>query len=192
MFKLPGMPLPSMCFILLLHLCSFSRYLPQAVSISCQNTWLLKFDWLEALLRTSRHVANVTFVRRDALCSTYVRTSTIVPSSSKIITTPRDGKDYVSDFDSKTYVQLFYSTITGSEYEDSLPKYVLDCLYEFFIKYQNEWDESTASLLEYRGGPVICYIISVVPFVEEITFAAYTEEEHKEVHAAERHGRWCT
>ena len=95
--------------------------------------------------------------------------------------TQKDGKDYVSDFDCKTYLEMFYSTITGSEYEDSLPQYALDCLYEFFIKYQNEWDKSTASLLEFGGGPVISYIITAVPFVKEITFAAYTEEERKEV-----------
>ena len=93
----------------------------------------------------------------------------------------RDGKDYNGDFNCKTYLQEFYSTTAGSEYEDVSVQFSLDCLHEFYMKYHNEWDKSTAKLLEFGGGPVICNLISAVAFVKEITFAAYTEEERKEV-----------
>ena len=98
-----------------------------------------------------------------------------------IMTTSLDGKDYISDFNCKIYLQLFYSTTVGSDEEDASPQFALNCLHEFFIKYQNEWDKNTATILEFGGGPVISYLISAVVFVKEITFAAYTEEERKEV-----------
>ena len=89
--------------------------------------------------------------------------------------------DYNSDFNCKKYLQEFYSTTAGSEDEDASLQFSLDCLHEFYMKYHNEWEKSTAKLLEFGGGPVICNLISAVAFVKEITFAAYTEDERREV-----------
>ena len=53
--------------------------------------------------------------------------------------------------------------------------------YHFYAKYSSKWNNKTARMLEFGGGPVITSLISAVPYVNQITFAAYTESERKEI-----------
>ena len=53
--------------------------------------------------------------------------------------------------------------------------------YRFYDKYNSKWNNKTARLLEFGGGPVISSLISAVPYVDQIIFAAYTEGEQKEI-----------
>ena len=53
--------------------------------------------------------------------------------------------------------------------------------YSFYAKYSCKWNLKTARLLEFGGGPVITSLISAVPYIDQITFAAYAENERKEI-----------
>ena len=54
-------------------------------------------------------------------------------------------------------------------------------VYNFYAKYSCKWNNKTARLLEFGGGPVVTSLISAVPYVDQITFAAYLENERKEI-----------
>ena len=52
---------------------------------------------------------------------------------------------------------------------------------KFFQKYSCKWDKSSAKLLDFSGGAVICNYISAAPYVAEIVHSAYIEEERIEL-----------
>ena len=90
-------------------------------------------------------------------------------------------KDYVSYFSPKAYLQMYFSTPGGNPNEPGVQSFELDRYHDFYSKYHMQWDKSSAKILEFGGGPVISRLISGVPYIKEVVFAAHTEEERKEV-----------
>ena len=88
------------------------------------------------------------------------------------------SKDYSAEFDCKKYLQTFYN---GLEKNRGMKSFHLRQRHDFFEKYSCKWDRKAAKMLEFGGGPVIAGLISAVPHVQEVVFAAYTESERKEV-----------
>lgn len=91
------------------------------------------------------------------------------------------SKDYPAQFDCKKYLQEFYVSPKGSEYEGGMGEFQLNQLHSFYEKHSCKWDKENARLLEFGGGPVIAGLISAAPHVREIVFSAFTEDERKEV-----------
>ena len=92
------------------------------------------------------------------------------------------GKSYLTEFDCKEYVRLLvYSSFKGNANEKGSIDFHRAQLYRFYTKYSSKWNNKTARLLEFGGGPVIISLISAVPYVDQIIFAAYTESERKEI-----------
>ena len=61
------------------------------------------------------------------------------------------------------------------------PSFRSKVFYNFFRKYSCKWDNSSAKLLDFSGGAVICNYISAAPYVAKIVHSAYTEEERREL-----------
>ena len=91
------------------------------------------------------------------------------------------GKSYLAEFDCKEYLSLFHSSCEGNSNEKGNNDFHNMQFYHFYTKYSSKWNNKTARLLEFGGGPVITSLISAVPYVNQITFAAYTESERKEI-----------
>ena len=88
------------------------------------------------------------------------------------------GRPYSDGFSAKEYLNCFYASyLTDKETFD----FYRQQLYNFYTKYNCKWNNKIARLLEFGGGPVIAHLISAVPYVDQITFAAYLENERKEV-----------
>ena len=88
---------------------------------------------------------------------------------------------YSSDFDGKGYVKSFYSAVEGHPKEKGLTLLYRTQIIEFYKKYSSKWDISTATLLEFSGGPSIAGLISAAPYVNQMIFSAHTEGERKEI-----------
>ena len=88
------------------------------------------------------------------------------------------GRSYSDSFSPKEYLNLFYASYLT--YKEAFDFY-REQLYNFYTKYSSKWNNKTARLLEFGGGAVIAHLISAVPYVDQITFAAYLENERKEV-----------
>ena len=86
---------------------------------------------------------------------------------------------YTDEFNVKEYL-YFYTPSFADAFKDTFDFYRQQ-LYSFYTKYSCKWNNKTARLLEFGGGPVITHLISAVPYVDQITFAAYLENERKEV-----------
>ena len=91
------------------------------------------------------------------------------------------GKSYLDEFDSKAYLASFYATSAGNPDEGGSGSFHRYQVYDFYAKYKSKWDNKTARLLEFGGGPVITSLISAAPYVNQITFAAYAESERREI-----------
>ena len=91
------------------------------------------------------------------------------------------ARSYLEEFNPKEYLDLFYATPEGNPNEKGLFEFYGEQLYNFFTKYSSKWDNKTARLLEFSGGPTIANLISAVPYVNQITFSAYLESERKEI-----------
>jgi hypothetical protein len=84
-------------------------------------------------------------------------------------------KDYVSYFSPKAYLQMYFSTPDGTYPNEPGGQYFeLDQYHDFYSKYHMQWDKRTAKVLEFGGGPVISRLISGVPFIKEVVFAAHS------------------
>jgi len=90
------------------------------------------------------------------------------------------GKSYLNEFDCKVYLSFYYDTNEDSN-EDGGFSFHKQQLYNFYTKYNSKWNNKTARLLEFGGGPVITSLISAAPYVDQITFAAYAESERREI-----------
>ena len=89
------------------------------------------------------------------------------------------GKSYSDEqFNPKEYLNFLYPSSLA--FKDIFDFYRQQ-LYNFYTKYGCKWNNKTARLLEFGGGPVIAHLISAVPYVNQITFAAHLESERKEV-----------
>ena len=84
------------------------------------------------------------------------------------------GEDYFTRFDCKDYLWQYYSAPSPQSFH-------LTCVHNFYATCNTKWDKRNARMLEFGGGPVIDSLISAAPYVREIVFSAYTENERKEV-----------
>ena len=92
------------------------------------------------------------------------------------------AKSYLDEFDPKEYLDLYYPpSPEGNPNEKGQWEFYGEQLYNFYTKYSSKWDNKTARLLEFSGGPSIANLVSAVPYVNQITFSAYLESERKEV-----------
>ena len=91
------------------------------------------------------------------------------------------SRDYNDQFDCKKYLKDYHSSEKGSENEEGSAEFRLVHLHRFYEKYSCKWDSTNARLLDFGGGPVISGLISAAPHVQQIIFAAHTEDERKEV-----------
>ena len=92
---------------------------------------------------------------------------------TQLIRTP-----YTDGFNPKEYLNLLYTPDPAFRVTFEFQR---QQLYNFYTKYSCKWNNKTARLLEFGGGAVIAHLISAVPYVDQITFAAYLEDERKEV-----------
>ena len=95
----------------------------------------------------------------------------------------RSGKSYLTaEFNCKEYLSSFYPSVKrGNPHEESITDFRRKQMYGFYAKYNSKWNNKTARLLEFGGGPVIVNLISAVPYVDQITFSAFAESERKEI-----------
>ena len=91
------------------------------------------------------------------------------------------GLSYVDEFDSKEFLNTYFTSPEGNPNEKGVFHFYGEQLYNFYTRYNSKWDKSAARLLEFGGGPVITSLISAAPYVNKITFSAYLEDERKEV-----------
>ena len=89
------------------------------------------------------------------------------------------GQSYSTLFDCKDYLSLYCGPVKGNPDEEG--DFHMIQAHKFYTKYSTKWNNKSARLMEFGGGPVITSLISAVPFVHQITFAAYTESERKEI-----------
>ena len=90
-------------------------------------------------------------------------------------------RPYLDKFNPKDYLGSFFASSEENTSEKSLFEFYREQLHKFYIKYNSKWNNKTARLLEFGGGPVISNLISAAPYVDQITFAAYLESERNEV-----------
>ena len=91
------------------------------------------------------------------------------------------AKSYLDEFNPKEYLDLYYPSPKGNPNEKGQAEFYGEQLHNFYTKYSSKWDNKTARLLEFSGGPSISNLISAVPYVNQITFSAYLESERREV-----------
>ena len=91
------------------------------------------------------------------------------------------GEEYFTCFDCRAYLREYFSSTFGNADEKGAQNFQMAQENNFYAKYNAKWDERNARMLEFGGGPVIKSLISAAPFVREIVFAAYSENERKEV-----------
>ena len=84
--------------------------------------------------------------------------------------------DDYSRFDAAGYLRSRYPNP-----EDARSKFNLHCFHEFYQQYHTQWNHSEARVLELGGGPVIVPLISAAPFVSEIVFSEYAEDNRAQV-----------
>lgn len=90
-------------------------------------------------------------------------------------------RSYFDKFNTKEYLDSFYGSHIGNPQLLGRFKFLWEQLHKFFTKYNFKWDNKTARLLEFGGGPSIAPLISAAPYVDQITFSAYVDSERKEV-----------
>ena len=90
-------------------------------------------------------------------------------------------KSYAVEFDVKEYLNTYYASHEGNPNEAGQSEFYGEQLYSFYKTYSYNWNNKTARLLEFAGGPVISNLISAVPYVSQIIFSAYLQSERKEV-----------
>lgn len=99
-----------------------------------------------------------------------------------------NGKSYLDKFNSKDYLDSFYASSKGNPNEEGMLDFLKEQISNFYTKYSSKWDSKTARLLEFGGGPVITSLISAVPYVSQVIFSAYLENEREEIELW-KHGR---
>lgn len=82
----------------------------------------------------------------------------------------------LAKFDARSYLEARFAG--PNEFRS---EFYLKNFHEFYQRFHTEWDAKTARLLEFGGGPCIHTLISAAPYVSEIVFADYAEDNLKEV-----------
>ena len=89
--------------------------------------------------------------------------------------------EYNKDFNARRYLE---ERCPGNEFKELDPRihtqWSLRCLHNFYEKFHKNWDNSTASLLEFGSGPYIHTLISAAPHVSKIYHTDYLEQCRKE------------
>ena len=75
-----------------------------------------------------------------------------------------DSAVYSGDFNPT--LNLFYASYLTYKEAFDFYRQRVD---KFYAKYGGKWNNKTARLLEFGGGPVIANLISAVPYVNQIT-----------------------
>ena len=70
------------------------------------------------------------------------------------MSTQLSGKSYLTEFDCKVYLNSYYPS-KGNPNEKELFRWICIRVHHFYDKYNSKWDNKTARLLEFGGGPVI-------------------------------------
>ena len=92
----------------------------------------------------------------------------------------RYPEDYHTYFDSKTYLDLFYTNFKGDENEDGSVLPFMKAFHEFWSVFTAPKDMEVR-YLEFGGGPSIANLIFSCPKVDQIVFAEYTEANRQAV-----------
>lgn len=79
-------------------------------------------------------------------------------------------------FNARSYLEARFAT--PNEFRS---EFYLRSFHDFYQKYHSEWDAKTARVLEFGGGPCIHTLISAAPYVSDITFADYAEDNLQEI-----------
>ena len=80
-------------------------------------------------------------------------------------------------FDANKYLARRFTSTNGViDEERGVQPFYLQSYHHFYQTFSHTWDPSQAKLLELGGGPVIYPLISAAPFVSEITFTDYSEQ----------------
>jgi len=73
----------------------------------------------------------------------------------------------------------------GNEFKEIDPRihtqWGLRCVHKFYQDFHKNWDNSTASLLEFGSGPYLHTLISAAPYVSKIYHTDFLEECRREV-----------
>ena len=92
----------------------------------------------------------------------------------------RYPEDYHTYFDSKTYLDLFYTDFKRDENEDGSVLPFMKAFHEFWSVFTAPKDMKVR-YLEFGGGPSIANLIFSCPKVDQIVFAEYTEANRQAV-----------
>ena len=84
----------------------------------------------------------------------------------------RFGKDYHENFDTKAYLNDYFSGISEN---DGLSEFPARGFHEFWSK----MTEKDLKILDFGAGPKISDLISAAPYAEEIIFAEYSEKNRQ-------------
>ena len=79
-------------------------------------------------------------------------------------------------FNARSYLEERFAT--PKEFRS---EFYLRNFHKFYQRFHSEWNPEKARLLEYGGGPCIHTLLSAAPYVSEIVFADYAEDNLKEV-----------
>ena len=115
-------------------------------------------------------------------------TARVVHSIRRVKMSTLNERPYYEEFNSKEYLNSFFGSLEGNPHLKGRFTWRWEQTYKFFTRYSCKWDNKIARLLEFGGGPAIAPLISVAPYVDQITFSAYLESERKEVELW-KHGR---
>ena len=69
-------------------------------------------------------------------------------------------RPYLDKFNPKEYLRSFYGSSEENTSEKSLFEFYREQLHKFYTKYKSKWNNKTARLLEFGGGPVISNLIT--------------------------------
>ena len=92
----------------------------------------------------------------------------------------RYPKDYHTYFDTKLYLDLFYTNFKGDENEDGSLLPFIKAFHEFWSSFKPP-SETDVRYLEFGGGPSIMNLVFACPKVDHIVFAEYTEANRQAV-----------
>ena len=99
----------------------------------------------------------------------------------KMSTALNGGRPYHEEFNTKEYLNSFFGSLEGNPHLKGRFTWRWEQMYKFVTRYNSKWNNKTAKLLEFGGGPAVVPLVSVAPYVDQITFSAYLESERKEV-----------
>ncbi|XP_051982565.1 nicotinamide N-methyltransferase [Xyrauchen texanus] len=98
-----------------------------------------------------------------------------------------EGEFYQGHFDSRAYVQNFYSCPRGHSDEKDFLSFVLGCLSRTFSTGKHKGQR----LIDVGSGPTIHSVISACDFYEEIVLSDFTDNNRREIENWLKHEDGC-